>query len=90
MATNAKAQPQGKAKARPTQVKATTMASGLAHPWSLAFLPGGDMLVTERKGTLRLMHDGVLDPVPIAGVPAVHAVRLSGLMDAEGRIPNAP
>ena len=57
------------------------MASGLSHPWSLAFLPDGDMLVTERNGKLRLMHDGVLDPEPIAGVPAVHAVRLSGLME---------
>jgi glucose/arabinose dehydrogenase len=81
LATNASAQPQGKAKARPTQVKVTTMASGLSHPWSLAFLPGGDMLITERGGKLRLMHDGVLDPEPIAGVPPVHAVRLSGLME---------
>ncbi len=50
LATNAKAQPQGKAKARPTQVKVTTMASGLSHPWSLAFLPGGDMLDNGTQG----------------------------------------
>jgi aldose sugar dehydrogenase len=81
LSPNAKGQPVGKAKARPTQVKVTTLASGLNHPWSLAFLPNGDMLVTERIGKLRLMHDGVLDPEPIAGVPAVHAVRLSGLME---------
>jgi glucose/arabinose dehydrogenase len=39
------------------------------------------MLVTERPGRVRLIHDGVLDPEPISGVPAVHAVRLSGLME---------
>ena len=81
LATNVKGQPVGKAKGRPTQVKVVTMATGLNHPWSLAFLPDGDMLVTERSGKLRLMHDGALDPEPIAGVPAVHALRLSGLME---------
>ncbi len=78
---DAKGQPQGKAKARPTQVKVVTVATGLSHPWSLAFLPNGDMLVTERVGRLHLIHDGVLDPQPISGVPLVHAVRLSGLME---------
>jgi glucose/arabinose dehydrogenase len=54
---------------------------GLSHPWSLAFLPDGDMLVTERPGRLRIVRNGVLDPSPIAGVPAVHAEGLAGLMD---------
>ena len=76
-----KGQPQGKKKAAPTKVRTTTMATSLWHPWSLAFLPNGDMLVTERNGKLRLVHDGVLDPEPIAGVPPVHSVRLSGLME---------
>jgi glucose/arabinose dehydrogenase len=76
-----KGQPQGKKKAAPTKVRTVTMVSGLWHPWSLAFLPNGDMLVTERNGKLRLVHDGVLDPEPIAGVPPVHSVRLSGLME---------
>src|SRR5690348_3405937 len=72
-------QPQGKAKkAPPTPVRAVTMATGLWHPWSLAFLPNGDMLVTERNGKLRRVRDGRLDADPIAGVPAVHSVRLSG------------
>ena len=43
-------QPQGKKKAPPTKVRTVTMATGLWHPWSLAFLPNGDMLVTERNG----------------------------------------
>jgi aldose sugar dehydrogenase len=82
LAPEAHGQPQGKApKARPTQVKVTTIADGLSHPWSLAFLPNGDMLVTERGGKLRLLRDGRLDPTPVAGVPKVHAVRLSGLME---------
>jgi len=82
LAPEAHGQPQGKApKARPTQVKVTTLASGLNHPWSLAFLPNGDMLVTERVGKLRIVHDGVLSPEAIPGVPKVHAVRLSGLME---------
>jgi glucose/arabinose dehydrogenase len=82
LATDAHGQPQGKAKkAPPTQVRVVTMASGLSHPWSLAFLPNGDMLVTERNGKLHILHDGRLDPEPIAGVPRVHAVRLSGLME---------
>jgi glucose/arabinose dehydrogenase len=82
LATDAHGQPQGKAKkAAPTQVHVVTMASGLSHPWSLAFLPNGDMLVTERPGRLRILHDGRLDPDPVPGVPKVHAVRLSGLME---------
>lgn len=79
--THISGQPQGKKKAAPTRVRPVTMATGLWHPWSLAFLPNGDMLVTERNGKLRLLHDGRLDPEPIAGVPPVHSVRLSGLMD---------
>ena len=55
--------------------------TGLSHPWSLAFLPTGEMLVTERPGRLRIVRNGVLNPQPIAGVPAVHAEGLAGLMD---------
>jgi glucose/arabinose dehydrogenase len=54
---------------------------GLSHPWSLTFLPGGEMLVTERPGRLRIVRNGVLDPKPIAGMPSVHAKALAGLMD---------
>jgi aldose sugar dehydrogenase len=81
LATDAHGQPKGAKKARPTQVRVVTMANELSHPWSLAFLPDGDILVTERPGRLRLVRDGRLDPEPIAGVPKVHAVRLSGLME---------
>lgn len=62
-------------------IRVVPVVAGLSHPWGMAFLPNSDILVTEREGRLRLIRDGVLDPEPIAGVPAVHAVRLSGLMD---------
>src|SRR5262245_12201429 len=51
----------------------TTIANGLDHPWSIAFLPDGAMLVTERAGRLRVIRNGVLDPKPIDGVPTVYA-----------------
>src|SRR5438132_5300429 len=57
------------------------VTKGLNQPWSLAFLPNGSILVTERPGRLRIVRDGILDPKPIAGVPQVQAQGLSGLMD---------
>jgi glucose/arabinose dehydrogenase len=63
------------------RVEVSVVARGLVHPWSLAFLPNGDMLVTERPGRLRLVHGGALDPRPIAGVPTVHAKGQGGLFD---------
>ena len=62
-------------------IRVVVVARGLAHPWSLAFLPDGGMLVTERGGALRIVRGGKLDPQPVAGVPAVRAAGLSGLMD---------
>ncbi|HEX6997481.1 MAG TPA: PQQ-dependent sugar dehydrogenase [Gammaproteobacteria bacterium] len=57
------------------------IATGLEQPWSIAFLPDGAMLVTERPGRLRVIRDGVLDPEPVAGVPEVQTGGLQGLMD---------
>ena len=62
-------------------IRVVVVARGLVHPWSLAFLPDGGLLVTERPGRLRIVRDGVLDPRPVAGVPTVRAMGLSGLMD---------
>src|SRR5580658_8430249 len=57
------------------------VTKGLNQPWSMAFLPDGGILVTERPGRLRIVRNGVLDPNPIAGVPQVQARGLAGLMD---------
>ncbi len=58
----------------------STVADGLREPWSLAFLPGGDVLVTERGGRLiRLGADGGVHPV--SGLPAIHAEGQGGLFD---------
>ena len=62
-------------------VRAETVAQGLEHPWALAFLPDGHLLVTERPGRLRLVErDGRLSK-PIAGVPPVLARGQGGLLD---------
>ena len=57
------------------------VTKGLNQPWSIAFLPDGSILVTERPGRLRIVRNSVLDPNPIAGVPRVQAQGLGGLMD---------
>ncbi len=63
------------------KIRVVVVTKGLSHPWSLAFLPGGNMLVTERGGRLRIIRDGVLDPKLLAGIPKVNAVRNAGLFD---------
>jgi glucose/arabinose dehydrogenase len=63
-------------------IRVSVVTKGLSHPWSVAFLPGGDMLITERAGRLRLLHNGVLDPAPVAGIPPVTSIAtMAGLMD---------
>jgi aldose sugar dehydrogenase len=59
----------------------TQVVSGLEHPWGMAFLPDGNILITERAGRLRIVREGVLDPTPIGGVPAVFAEGQGGLLD---------
>src|ERR1700733_4894975 len=48
------------------------VTKGLDQPFSMAFLPDGGILITERPGRLRIVRNGVLDPKPIAGVPEVY------------------
>ena len=63
------------------RIRVSAVATGLVNPWSLAFLPNGDMLVTERAGRLRIIRNGVLDPQPISGVPQVRVTALGGLLE---------
>ena len=57
------------------------VVEGLEHPWGLAFLPDGRMLVTERPGRLLVVADGRLLPEPVAGLPAVEVDHQGGLLD---------
>jgi glucose/arabinose dehydrogenase len=66
------------------KLKVEVVARRLEQPWSVAFLPDGSMLVTERPGRLRLVKDGVLEEKPIEGIPTVQPGGprgLQGLMD---------
>ena len=66
---------------RSTGFEVATLAEGLNHPWGIAPLPDGSMLVTERRG--RLLHvaaDGMVGK-PINGVPEVDAKGQGGLLD---------
>ena len=58
-----------------------TVAEGFAQPWSMAWLPDGDMLVTEKPGRLRIVRDGQLLPEAVAGVPEVFYTGQGGLFE---------
>jgi glucose/arabinose dehydrogenase len=57
------------------------IARGLDHPWSLARLPDGALLVTERAGRVRIVRNGKLDPVAVAGLPPINPAGIGGLYD---------
>jgi glucose/arabinose dehydrogenase len=66
------------------------VAEGLEHPWSIAWLPDGTALVTERPGRLRAIRNGRLDPTPIAGVPNVLVAPERGLVYQSGLFEVSP
>lgn len=61
--------------------RAVTVVDNLKDPWSIAFLPDGNALITERPGRLRVLRDGKLDPEPVSGTPAVRYQGQGGLLD---------
>jgi glucose/arabinose dehydrogenase len=63
------------------KVRVVPLFKGLANPWSIAFLPNGDMLITEKPGRLRIARNGTLEPQPVSGVPQVWAVGQGGLLE---------
>ena len=67
--------------APPSAASVTTLASGLANPWSLAFMPDGRMLVTEKPGRLRIVTAGGSISAPLAGLPQVDAAGQGGLLE---------
>jgi glucose/arabinose dehydrogenase len=67
--------------ASPVRIAYQEIATGLAFPWGIAFLPNGDALVTERDGRLRVIRAGRLDPAPVTGMPPVFAEGQGGLFD---------
>lgn len=71
----------GTACVQAVEYETEVVAEGLEFPWSLAFLPNGDMLVTERAGRLRLISNGELLPQAIEGVPDVYVKSQAGLFD---------
>jgi len=57
------------------------LVTGLEHPWGVAFLPDGDILITERPGRVRLVRDGSLRPEPVDGAPQAQAGGQGGMLD---------
>ena len=64
------------------RIRVVEVTRELAYPWSMAFLPDGSMLVTERTARLRVIRNGKLDPAPVAGTPAGYFAGESGLPGA--------
>ncbi|MGZ5904815.1 MAG: PQQ-dependent sugar dehydrogenase [Reyranella sp.] len=58
-----------------------TLSRDLVQPWSIAFLPDGRMLITERPGRLRVFANGRLEPRALSGVPSVRTGGQAGLLD---------
>jgi aldose sugar dehydrogenase len=65
----------------PQTYRKTTLVEGLERPWGMAWLPDGSLLITEKAGRLRIVRNGRLDPIAIAGVPAVLTTGQAGLLD---------
>jgi len=81
LVTPAAAQPQT-VKSEKHEFRVVTLVRGLQNPWSIAFLPDGRMLVTERAGRLRIVgKDFKLDPKPVEGLPEIVASGQGGLLD---------
>jgi glucose/arabinose dehydrogenase len=85
LAVQAPASPSTHVSARNPPIQAgarrETVVEGLEHPWALAWLPDGTMLVTERPGRLRVVQGGKLRAEPVAGLPPVLVQGQAGLLD---------
>jgi aldose sugar dehydrogenase len=61
--------------------RVVTLADGLNHPWSIAFLPGEGFLISERPGRLRIFREGALQEAAVRGLPEIVATGQGGLLD---------
>lgn len=68
-------------KAADVRFKTQTIVDNLSHPWGMAFLPDGNILITERTGRLRIVENGKLNPKPITGLPDIAVTGQGGLLD---------
>ena len=75
------AQPEGTVRSDEHRFRIVKVVEGLEHPWGLAFLPDGRMLVTERPGRLRIIKDGKLEPLAVTGLPQIVQHGQGGLLD---------
>lgn len=66
---------------REVRYRVVPVLAGLEHPWGMAWLPNGEMLITERPGRVRRVRSGVLQTEPVTGVPEVLAAGQGGLLD---------
>lgn len=62
-------------------IRVSVVARGIAHPWGMAFLPSGNILVAERGGQFQLVHPGNGEVLPVSGAPTVAEASGGGLMD---------
>lgn len=62
-------------------LRPVTIVKNLNHPWGVAWLPDGSLLITERPGRLQLVRAGILEPKPIPGLPDLFAEGQGGLLD---------
>ncbi|APB34622.1 glucose sorbosone dehydrogenase [Gloeomargarita lithophora Alchichica-D10] len=67
--------------AQETRYRVVPVLDGLVHPWGMAWLPNGELLITERPGRVRRVRSGVLQKEPVSGVPQVLAAGQGGLLD---------
>jgi aldose sugar dehydrogenase len=80
-ANDAIAAPDGVFETMHHKFRVETVVTGLEDPWSLAFLPNGDLLITEKPGRLRLVREGALRPEPVPGTPEVWYRGQGGLLE---------
>jgi aldose sugar dehydrogenase len=73
--------PEGNVQSGELTFKVVTVAEGLENPWAIAFLPDGDILVTERPGRIRIIRNGVLLDKEVQGLPTIRTGNQGGLLD---------